>query len=128
MYDYGARNYDPALGRWMNIDPLAEKYINISPYTYVANSPIILIDLDGKKIVFAKNTSKEFKQNFAKAVAYLKQHKMDGILAKLQASDQIFTIAEGKSSSYRGRTTRFIGMMKQVFHIQMELIYLQQQF
>ena len=43
MYDYGARNYDPALGRWMNIDPKAEKYFNLSPYVYVANSPIIFM-------------------------------------------------------------------------------------
>ncbi|SHM44176.1 hypothetical protein SAMN05444484_10646 [Flavobacterium chilense] len=25
LYDHGARNYDPALGRWMNIDSLVEK-------------------------------------------------------------------------------------------------------
>jgi len=25
MYDYGARNYDPALDRWMNLDPIARK-------------------------------------------------------------------------------------------------------
>ncbi|WP_394332867.1 RHS repeat-associated core domain-containing protein [Flavobacterium seoulense] len=24
MYDYGARNYDPALGRWVNLDALSE--------------------------------------------------------------------------------------------------------
>jgi len=52
LYDYGARNYDSAIGRWFNIDPLAEKFINITPYSYVANNPINAIDTDGRDIIF----------------------------------------------------------------------------
>ncbi|MCF8358448.1 MAG: hypothetical protein K9H26_06790 [Prolixibacteraceae bacterium] len=52
-YSFGARNnYDPALIIWRSMDPMAEKYYSLSPFSYCANNPIIYIDLEGKDIFY----------------------------------------------------------------------------
>ncbi len=48
QYYYGARYYDPKTSIWLGVDPMADKYPNISPFAYCSNNPITRIDPDGQ--------------------------------------------------------------------------------
>ena len=47
-YDYGARHYDAALGRFAMVDPMAEKLYGWAPYAYCYDNPIKHVDKDGE--------------------------------------------------------------------------------
>ena len=57
LYDFGARRYDPASGRWLSQDPLAEKYYAHSPYLFCAANPMKFMDPTGESIRIKKNTT-----------------------------------------------------------------------
>ncbi len=46
-YAYGARYYDPAIGRFTGMDPIADDFPNLSEYNYASNKPVNGIDLHG---------------------------------------------------------------------------------
>ena len=50
LYDFNARMYDPALGRFLSVDPMAEGYRHLSPYAYCAGNPVVYADKDGQVI------------------------------------------------------------------------------
>ena len=79
-YDYGARHYDVALGRWHVVDPMAEEYYGISPHVYVANNPLKYIDLNGDSISVAElyerdDQGKLINSNQVKAFEFLMSTK-----------------------------------------------------
>ncbi|HTA81721.1 MAG TPA: kelch repeat-containing protein [Bacteroidia bacterium] len=55
-YDYGMRFYDPRLGRFFSIDPLASKFPYYSPYMYASDKPIEATDMDGLEAVYYMNS------------------------------------------------------------------------
>ncbi|MFH0736296.1 MAG: RHS repeat-associated core domain-containing protein, partial [bacterium] len=65
-YDYfGARYYNSKIGLWNSVDPLADKYPGISPYTYCVGNPLRLVDPNGEEI-FVSYGEHQFKYSDGK--------------------------------------------------------------
>jgi RHS repeat-associated protein len=75
--DYGLRIYDPRLGRFLSVDPLALNFPYYSPYHFGGNNPVFFIDLDGAEI------SKKIANFFGVKIHPVAAGVIDGLLDNL---------------------------------------------
>ena len=125
-YDYGARNYQADLGRWFNLDPQTENYVNWTPYNYGADNPILFIDPNGEDIYMFfyvngykhKEDGRMFLQAaLTKAYDFLNDKNISGdndimIINNVQDLSEIESKVNNIVDKYSGKygKTRYFGM------------------
>ena len=88
LYDYSARYYESAVGRFTSVDPLAEKYYSWSPYVYVMNNPLKYIDPDGRDIIILRNSAGAGPGNLVgHAAVLIGNNENEGYNSKESAND-----------------------------------------
>ena len=109
-----ARYYNSDLSIWISVDPLVDKYPNLSPYTYCAGNPVRLVDEEGKEIWIGgylytqgANCPKELTGDDAKAwhsLNSINEHKIGGkVVSALCNSKKKYSISTG----YMGENSNY---------------------
>ena len=119
-YDYGARMYDAALGRWHAVDRFSEKYYSMSPYQYAANNPVNIVDINGDSLSIQANPNgllDQIKSYFGFDTKYQEQVKADisrlktdnkevgDMIEKLEKSENMHTITMTKKGKKENSST-----------------------
>ena len=96
--DYGARQYSSASGRWLAVDPLAEKYYSYSPYAFCNNNPVNFVDPDGESWGKAAKVVKKV----YKAAKAGNKVSVKGILKSeaLDIADNVRTLFDSDASGF----------------------------
>ncbi|WP_143774436.1 RHS repeat domain-containing protein, partial [Niastella vici] len=100
--EYGMRVYDPRLGRFLSVDPLIDKYPELTPYQFASNSPVAYVDLDGQEAYwykFAKdnNTGKTIVTLVAIKRSYLDWFLPSSLVVKIGDHDWVYDQSYFKS-------------------------------
>ncbi len=87
-YHYGARMYDPAIGRFTGVDPISDRFASLSTYNYASNSPIANIDLHGLQSVFFMDGNGKTKTSSDKR-AEISNEEKTRIIAAAKSGGQV---------------------------------------
>lgn len=81
LLDFGARIYDPRLGRWLSVDPMASVYPSESHYVFTAGNPILFIDVDGE-FIWPAGKEAEYQKKYPRLTNYLKNHAQSDYIGR----------------------------------------------
>ena len=103
LYDYSARQYDPAICQFTSMDLFCEKYYHINPYAYCVGNPVNAIDIHGDSITIISkketflytpgityNGKNKFIDNVCKDLNILSEKGGRDLLVELSQSNKTF--------------------------------------
>ena len=96
-YAYGKRFFDPVLGRFVCVDPMAEKTKSYSPYNYGNNNPVLNIDPSGG---YAVSVNYKITYDAFINAGYSKKETATAVIAVLQGKDA--KLKDGDNLDARG--------------------------
>ena len=105
---FGARYMDHELTTmWLSVDPLADKYPNISPYAYCAWNPVKLVDPDGREIyMLFYTTGNEDGDDMFKAAALTRKRDIENSSSFNKDNDIVVLCEVSDLSSIQGSVDR----------------------
>ncbi|MFM7430999.1 MAG: RHS repeat-associated core domain-containing protein, partial [Flammeovirgaceae bacterium] len=101
--DYGARMYQPELGRFFTQDRFADKYLDLTPYHYGANNPIFFNDINGDSLIVSGEQSaidKFIATSNAGLGGFYKTTVGENGLVSIEATDKEGTASDEQKAFY----------------------------